>query len=128
MTLKVYVWSWGLDVLAEFVKCLCPIFGANWEISVTCQWRIQDFPEGGREPSRGGVNTPNFPENCMKSKEFGRPGGGVRPSRPPLDPPMLAEISNVAGHGKTCILSVISKREITWGLCGDIYCSVLQIE
>ena len=47
------------------------------------QWRIQDFPEGGREPSRGGVNTPNFPENCMKSKEFGRPGGGVRPSRPP---------------------------------------------
>ena len=24
----------------------------------------------------------------MKSKEFGRPGGGVRPSRPPLDPPM----------------------------------------
>ena len=25
----------------------------------------------------------------MKSKEFGRPGGGVRPSRPPLDPPML---------------------------------------
>ena len=29
------------------------------------------------------MNTPNFPENCMKSKEFGRPGGGVRPSRPP---------------------------------------------
>ena len=47
------------------------------------------FPRGGREPSRGGVNTPNFPENCMKSKEFGRPGGGVRPSRPPLDPPMI---------------------------------------
>ena len=41
------------------------------------------FPRGGREPSRGGVNTPNFPENCMKSKEFGRPGGGVRPSGPP---------------------------------------------
>ena len=38
---------------------------------------------GGCEPSRGGVNTPNFPENCMKSKEFGCPGGGVRPSRPP---------------------------------------------
>ena len=56
------------------------------------QWRIQDFPEGGREPSRGGVNTPNFPENCMKSKEFGRPGGGVRPSRPPLDPPMFCDI------------------------------------
>ena len=51
------------------------------------QWRIQDFPEGGREPSRGGVNTPNFPENCMKSKEFGRPGGACVPHAP-LDPPM----------------------------------------
>ena len=65
---------------------------------------------GGREPSRGGVNTPNFPENCMKSKEFGRPGGGVRPSRPPLDPPMHCTLgvlhfkqanlfSNKAGRG-----------------------------
>ena len=53
------------------------------------QWRIQDFPEGGREPSRGGVNTPNFPENCMKSKEFGRPGGGgACVPQAPLDPPM----------------------------------------
>ena len=43
---------------------------------------------GGREPSRGGVNTPNFPENCMKSKEFGRPGGACVPHAPPLDPPM----------------------------------------
>ena len=24
------------------------------------------FPRGGREPSRGGVNTPNFPENCIQ--------------------------------------------------------------
>ena len=48
-----------------------------------CSGGSRIFPRGGREPSRGGVNTPNFPENCMKSKEFGRPGGGVRPSRPP---------------------------------------------
>ena len=47
------------------------------------QWRIQDFPEMGPEPSRGGVNTPNFPENCMKSKEFGRPGGGRASLTPP---------------------------------------------
>ena len=50
---------------------------------ITQQWRIQDFPEGGREPSRGGMNTPNFPENCMKSKEFGRPGGACVPHAPP---------------------------------------------
>ena len=66
---------------------------------VLTQWRIQDFPEGGREPSRGGVNTPNFPENCMKSKEFGRPGGGVRPSRPPLDPPMLLVLFDTVWFG-----------------------------
>ena len=47
------------------------------------------FPRGGREPSRGGVNTPNFPENCMKSKEFGCPGGGRASLTPPLDPPMM---------------------------------------
>ena len=43
------------------------------------------FSRGGgvNPPGGGGVNTPNFPENCMKSKEFGCPGGGVRPSRPP---------------------------------------------
>ena len=69
-----------------------PAVGA--ESNYSYQWRIQDFPEGGREPSRGGVNTPNFPENCMKSKEFGRPGGGVHPSRPPLDPPMVTFVSN----------------------------------
>ena len=38
---------------------------------------------GGVNPPGGGMNTPNFPENCMKSKEFGCPGGGVRPSCPP---------------------------------------------
>ena len=69
----------------------CPLYIVAFDY----QWRIQDFPEGGREPSRGGVNTPNFPENCMKSKEFGRPGGGVRPSRPPLDPPMITYYSSM---------------------------------
>ena len=56
---------------------------------------------GGVNPPGGGVNTPNFPENCMKSKEFGRPGGGVRPSRPPLDPPMVPAGLIAAGHEST---------------------------
>ena len=58
-----------------------------WRQTPLVMWPVSGgsriFPRGGREPSSGGVNTPNFPENCMKSKEFGRPGGGVRPSRPP---------------------------------------------
>ena len=66
---------------------------ANSSIDTSGGSRI--FPRGGREPSRGGVNTPNFPENCMKSKEFGRPGGGVRPSRPPLDTPMDTHLFSI---------------------------------
>ena len=45
--------------------------------------------------SPGGAPTPKiaiifhiFAENCMKMKEFGPPGRGARPWRPPLDPPM----------------------------------------
>ena len=34
-------------------------------------------------PPGGGVNTPNFPENCMKSKEFGCPGGRASLTPPP---------------------------------------------
>ena len=39
------------------------------------QWQIQDFPQVGRQPSRGRQHTilPNFPTNCMKLKEFGPP-------------------------------------------------------
>ena len=48
--------------------------------------------------SPGGAPTPKiaiifhiFTENCMKMKEFGPQGGGARPWRPPLDPPMAYE-------------------------------------
>ena len=30
-----------------------------------------------------------FPKNCMKMKEIGLGGGGARPCRIPLDPPMM---------------------------------------
>ena len=70
-----------LDILHRKLK-------QHFKFQVEISGGSRIFPRGGREPSRGGVNTPNFPENCMKSKEFGRPGGGVRPSCPPLDPPM----------------------------------------
>ena len=50
--------------------------------------------------SPGGAPTPKiaiifhiFAENCMKMKEFGPPGGGARPWRPPLDPPMILVFS-----------------------------------
>ena len=54
---------------------------------ITIQWRIQDFPGGAPTP-KSAIIFHFFPENCMKMKEFGPPGGGRVPG-PPLDPPML---------------------------------------
>ena len=53
------------------------------------QWRIQDFPQGGAPTPKSAIIFQIFAENCMKMKEFGPPGGGARPWRPPLDPPMV---------------------------------------
>ena len=55
-------------------------------------WRIQDFPEGGAPTPKMGLFFQLFAENCMKMKEFGPKGGGARPWRPPLDPPMTCGI------------------------------------
>ena len=81
------------------VECNCRFFHFMFYFLLFIFWHFSSFnvisggsrifPRGGREPSRGGVNTPNFPENCMKSKEFGRPGGGRASLTPPLDPPMV---------------------------------------
>ena len=51
------------------------------------------FPRG-RQPPRGCQHTilPNFLENCMKSKEFGRPGRGGGGLASSLDPPMNRNI------------------------------------
>ena len=57
---------------------------------------LNDFAVADPGFSPGGAPTPKsaiifqfFAENCMKMKEFGPPGGGARPWRPPLDPPMF---------------------------------------
>ena len=54
------------------------------------QWRILDFPQGGAPTPKIAIIFHIFAKNCMKMKEFGPPGGGARPWRPPLDPPMLS--------------------------------------
>ena len=50
------------------------------------------FPHGGGG-GRQHTILPNFPENCMKSKEFGRPGGGG--ARAPCAPPKSATGTDV---------------------------------
>ena len=47
------------------------------------------FPRAGAPTPKIAIIFHIFAENCMKMKEFGPPGGGARPWRPPLDPPML---------------------------------------
>ena len=51
------------------------------------------FPRGGCANPKGGggrqpIIWPIFPENCMKMKKIWPRGGGARPLRPPLDPPL----------------------------------------
>ena len=67
---------------------MCPPIQHN---SIHYQWRIQDFPQGGAPTPKIAIIFHIFAENCMKMKEFGPPGGGARPWRPPLDPPMITE-------------------------------------
>ena len=56
--------------------------------NVRGQWRIKDFPVMGARTLRGvggggeghqHTILQTFPENCMKSKEFGRPVGLAPP-------------------------------------------------
>ena len=55
------------------------------------QWRIQDFPHGGAPTPKVGVRTYFFwPKTAWKRKNFAPGGGGgARPWRPPLDPPLI---------------------------------------
>ena len=72
---------WSPDWPSDFCTVLCRLL--NMWLSVA----DPGFSRGGAWTLQGGVNTPNFPENCMKSKEFGHPGGRASLT-PPLDPPM----------------------------------------
>ena len=45
----------------------------------------------------------------MKMKEFGPPGGGARPWRPPLDPPMLKD-----SNGKIFTLQLLAEISCTF--------------
>ena len=55
-------------------------------ITLSNQWRIQDFPEEGALTLKGGrqpIIWPIFPKNCMKMKKFLARGGALG-TRPPL--------------------------------------------
>ena len=82
------------------------------------QWRIQDFLEGGAPiPGGGGRQNaiwPIFPENCMKMKKNWPRGGGGRPLRFPLDPPMACKLINyVTLYLKKISLTNLEADELT---------------
>ena len=55
------------------------------------QWRIQDFPYGGRGPRRGAwtPEAATFRKICMSKLNNWVPQGGRAPGAPALNPPML---------------------------------------
>ena len=60
-------------------------------LSIQNQWRIQDFPLGGRRPVGGATNLRHVPfsaKTYAKMKELNPVGRGGASGAPPLDPPM----------------------------------------
>ena len=58
------------------------------------QWRIQDFPEEGALTPKGGAPIyylANFSRKLHENEEILGQRGGARPSRPPLDPPLVID-------------------------------------
>ena len=55
------------------------------------QWQIQDFPEGGRQPQRGGAKI-LFDRFSQKLHENEKKLTGGASLCPPLDPPMLSNV------------------------------------
>ena len=53
------------------------------------QWRIQDFPQGGAPTLKVGARTYFFGRKPHENERILAPGGGARPWRPPLDPPLI---------------------------------------
>ena len=56
------------------------------------QWRIQDFPEGGREHAK-------FSRKLHEIERIWTPRGGRASLTPPLDPPMITtcQVNPVSG-------------------------------
>ena len=64
-----------------------------WSSVETCSNSVADpgFPRGGGANSPGGrqhMILPNFSKTAWNWKNLGPQGGGARPLRPPLDPPL----------------------------------------
>ena len=81
---QTHVWGYVITIGV----CICYLKSSDLHSAVA----DPGFPRGGGANSPGGrqhTNLSIFPKNCMKLKEFGPPGGGARPLRPPLDPPLF---------------------------------------
>ena len=71
---------------------------ANHNIPQKCywqQWRIQDFPQGGAPTPKSAIIFQFYPRKLHENERIWTPGGGARPWRPPLDPPMGNIILNM---------------------------------
>ena len=75
-----------MALLPRYSNCESYLFTWN-----QLQWRIQDFPLGGRRPVGGCADLRHvhfLAKMYAKMKEIDPVGGGCAPVTPPLDPPM----------------------------------------
>ena len=97
-------------------QTICSSHNDKYGFLFPLQWRIQDFPKGGRGPRRGAVDPRGgYVSKILhvKTKESGPVGGAARP---PLDPPMpypilYAHLSTAMQQAPSrIVLLIISNR------------------
>ena len=91
------------------------------------QWRIQDFPRGGRQLPKMLLFFNFLPKTAWKWKNLDPQGGGARPWRPPLDPPMamVTAVDHVQPNRRAAqswstlvqCSSAWRRTDKTWRLC-----------
>ena len=72
-------------------KYRIPVHKAQWDWVSAFSAADRGFPQGGGT-SRRGSNIPNFPKNCMKLKECGRPSCPLKSTTDILFLPLLEKV------------------------------------
>ena len=96
---------------------------------VSLQWRIQDFPQGGAPTPKSAIIFQFYPRKLHENERIWTPGGGARPWRPPLDPPVVfalrvwilksslsitgdGEFTQITSEGSTYVVAISTNSKL----------------